>query len=101
MENLILGWYVLAQTGSVLVLTLFGSLQCIGTLIAPLIGMAGDRIGHRAVLCAMPAWYTVLSFTLMGLAFGGVLGPAHVIIIAAVSGSLVCRTSPCAMPWSP
>jgi MFS family permease len=86
MENLILGWYVLAQTGSVLILTLFGSLQYFGTLIAPLIGMVGDRIGHRIVLCAMRAWYAALAFTLMGLALGGVLRPAYVIMIAALSG---------------
>lgn len=86
MENLILGWYVLAQTGSVLILTLFGSLQYIGTLIAPLIGMAGDRIGHRTVLCAMRAWYAALAFALMTLAFAGVLRPEYVIIIAALSG---------------
>jgi MFS family permease len=86
MENLILGWYVLAQTGSVLFLTLFGSLQYIGTLIAPLIGMAGDRIGHRIVLCMMRAWYAALSLALMTLAFAGVLRPEFVIIIAALSG---------------
>src|SRR4051812_36140954 len=40
MENLILGWYVLVQTGSVLLLTLFGSLQYFGTLVAPVFGMA-------------------------------------------------------------
>ena len=55
METLILGWYILAETGSVLLLTLFGSLQYFGTLVAPVFGMAGDRIGHRAVLCAMRA----------------------------------------------
>lgn len=86
MENLILGWYVLAQTGSVLVLTLFGSLQYFGTLIAPLIGMAGDRMGHRIVLCAMRAWYAALAIALMALAFAGVLRPEFVIIIAALSG---------------
>src|SRR3984885_12795058 len=53
MENLILGWYVLVETGSVLLLTLFGSLQYFGTLVAPVLGMAGDRGGHRAVLCTM------------------------------------------------
>jgi hypothetical protein len=42
MENLILGWYVLVETGSVLLLTLFGSLQYFGTLVAPVFGMAGD-----------------------------------------------------------
>ena len=95
MENLILGWYVLAQTGSVLLLTLFGSLQYVGTLIAPLIGMAGDRIGHRTVLCAMRAYYAVLALSLMTLAFAGVLRPEFVIIIAALSG--LARMSDLAM----
>ena len=40
METLILGWYVLVETGSVLLLTLFASLTYIGTLIAPMFGMA-------------------------------------------------------------
>ncbi|HEY7578265.1 MAG TPA: MFS transporter [Acetobacteraceae bacterium] len=86
MENLILGWYILAETGSVLLLTLFGSLQYFGTLIAPMLGMAGDRIGHRAVLCLMRASYTVLALSLMALAFAGVLRPVHVFVIAMVAG---------------
>ena len=53
MEAIILGWYVLVETRSVLLLTAFASLQFIGTLIAPLFGVMGDRIGHRNVLCAM------------------------------------------------
>ena len=53
METIILGWYVLVETGSVLLLTLFASLQYIGTLIAPMFGVMGDRVGQRNVLCAM------------------------------------------------
>jgi MFS family permease len=86
MENLILGWYILAETGSVLLLTLFGSLQYFGTLIAPMFGMAGDRIGHRIVLCSMRAIYTVLALAVMVLAFTDTLRPAHVFIIAVVAG---------------
>jgi MFS family permease len=86
MENLILGWYILAETGSVLLLTLFGSLQYFGTLIAPMLGMAGDRIGHRSVLCLMRASYTVLALLLMALAFAGVLRPVHVFVIAMATG---------------
>ena len=55
MENLVLGWYILVETGSVLLLTVFWALQYFGTLLAPMIGMAGDRLGHRPVLCAMRA----------------------------------------------
>jgi len=52
METIILGWYVLVETGSVLWLTVFGASQFLGTLIAPLYGVAGDRIGHKSLLLA-------------------------------------------------
>ena len=42
-----LGWYIMVETGSVLLLTVLASLQYVGTLIAPVLGMVGDRIGHR------------------------------------------------------
>ena len=45
METLILGWYVLVETGSVVLLTLFGSLMYVGTLVSPVVGMLGDRLG--------------------------------------------------------
>ena len=86
MENVILGWYILVQTGSVLLLTVFGSLQYFGTLIAPLVGVAGDRIGHRTVLCGMRAIYATLATTLMLLALTGTLRPLYVFIIVTLSG---------------
>ena len=95
MENVILGWYVLVETGSVVLLTAFASIQYLGTLFAPVIGMVGDRIGHRTVLCAMRACYAVLAATLMSLAFSGRLGAAAVFIIAALSGMI--RSSDLAM----
>src|SRR5690606_35219245 len=49
MEMLILGWYVLVETGSVLLLSLYASLLYLGTLVAPMIGVVGDRFGHRTV----------------------------------------------------
>src|ERR1700690_2563869 len=55
METLILGWYVLSETGSVVLLTVFASLNYTGTLIAPMLGVAGDRIGHRDLLAMMRA----------------------------------------------
>jgi predicted MFS family arabinose efflux permease len=86
MENLILGWYVLVETGSVLLLTLFGSLQYFGTLVAPVFGMAGDRLGHRNVLCAMRIGYATLAGVLMAFAFTGTLRPVHVFVIAGIAG---------------
>ncbi len=59
MEGIILSWYVIVETGSVLLLTLYGSLQYAGTLLSPLFGVLGDRIGHRNLLCIMRAGYCV------------------------------------------
>jgi predicted MFS family arabinose efflux permease len=86
METLILGWYVLAETDSVLLLTLFGALQFTGTLVAPVFGVAGDRIGHRNLLCGMRVFYSILSFTLMGVALTGTPGPVIVLAMTALMG---------------
>ncbi len=98
METLILGWYVMVQTGSVLLLTVFGSLQFLGTLAAPMFGVLGDRLGSRDVLCVMRATFAVLAAILMLLALAGELAPAFVFLIAAVGGlvrpnDLVMRNS--------
>ena len=86
MENLILGWYVLVETRSVTMLTLFASLQYLGTLIAPLFGVAGDRVGHRNLLSAMRGVYAGCATSLMILAYTGLLSPIWVMGIAAVMG---------------
>jgi predicted MFS family arabinose efflux permease len=86
METLILGWYVLVETRSVLLLTVFASLSYVGTLIAPMFGVAGDRIGHRDLLAMMRATYAVLAATLMTLALTGHLSPLYVMIIVAIMG---------------
>lgn len=86
METIILGWYVLVETKSVLMLTLFASLQYVGTLVAPLFGVIGDRLGHRNMLCAMRATYATLATTLMTLAFTSWLQPLHVFVIATIMG---------------
>jgi predicted MFS family arabinose efflux permease len=61
MEGVILGWFVLVSTGSVLALAIFGSLQFLGTLISPFFGLAGDRIGNRNLICMMRAAYIVIA----------------------------------------
>jgi MFS family permease len=86
METLILGWYVLVETRSVLMLTIYASLQYVGTLFAPMFGVAGDRMGNRNVLCAMRAVYATLATALTTFIFLGVLTPAHVLVIAALMG---------------
>ncbi|MBT6312318.1 MAG: arabinose ABC transporter permease, partial [Alphaproteobacteria bacterium] len=51
MELLILNWYVLLETESVVLLSLFAGLQYLGSLIAPGVGALADRVGRRRVLC--------------------------------------------------
>jgi predicted MFS family arabinose efflux permease len=86
METLILGWFVMVHTGSVLLLTAFGSLQFLGTLAAPMFGVLGDRVGVRTMLCAMRAIYATLAATLMTLAFADAMTPIAVLTIASLAG---------------
>jgi MFS family permease len=85
-ENLVLGWYILTETGSVLLLTLFASLNYAGTLIAPVLGMIGDRVGHRDLLAVMRFAYTALASTIMTLALTGHLTPLNVMIVVSIMG---------------
>jgi predicted MFS family arabinose efflux permease len=86
METVILGWYVMVNTGSILWLTAFGSVQFLGTLAAPMFGVLGDRLGGRSMLCAMRIVYSILAAGLMLLAFTGRLSPVWVLAIATVAG---------------
>jgi MFS family permease len=98
MENLILSWYILIETGSVLMLTLFASLQYIGTLFAPMFGVIGDRIGHKRLLCAMRAFYVTMAAGLLMLALTKLLAPLHVFVIATLMG--IVRPSDLVMRYS-
>ena len=61
MEMLVLGWYVLVTWDSVILLTTFGALGFLGTLVSPVFGMLGDRLGRRTMLCFMRAYYAALA----------------------------------------
>jgi predicted MFS family arabinose efflux permease len=86
MEALILGWYVLIATGSVVWLSVFAASQFTGTLISPMFGVMGDRIGQRRVLFAMRVTYATLAAALATLDLTGLLHPVPVFIIAGLSG---------------
>ena len=86
MEGVILGWFVLVSTGSVLALAIFGSLQFLGTLISPLFGMAGDRVGNRKVLCVMRATYLAVATALAALFLSGQAAPWSVFVLATIMG---------------
>ena len=86
MEILLLGWYVIVETQSVLSLTLFASLQWLGTLLAPYLGALGDRLSRRTLLCSLRFIYLVLSLVLMTLALTQSLEPTHVYLVSLLAG---------------
>lgn len=105
MEVLILGWYVLIETGSVQLLVLFGALQYVGALLSPVFGVAGDRIGYRRLLYWSRALYALQAALIGLLAALQLLSPTYVLMIAAVAGlirpsdlmlrnSLIAQTMP-------
>lgn len=86
METLVLGWYIFTETGSVVLLTIFASLLFIGTLLAPMFGVAADRIGHRNLLCMMRATYALLALIMTGAIFAQLLRPEIALGIAFLAG---------------
>ena len=68
MENILLAWFILVKTQSVVMLTLFGALTYLGTLMAPVLGVTGQRIGNKKTYCALRAGYTVTALVTMTLA---------------------------------
>lgn len=86
MEILILGWFILVETQSVILLAMFGSLQFLGTLVSPIFGVMGDRYGRRAMLCSMRAFYAFLALVLMVLGLTDSLTPTLVFAIALLTG---------------
>ena len=86
METLILGWYVLVESGSVVLLTVFGALQLVGTLVSPVLGVLGDRLGLRNVLAGMRVCYAVFASLILFLALTRQISPTLVLMVAAMSG---------------
>ncbi len=86
MEGVILGWFVLVSTGSVLALAVFGSLQFLGTLISPIFGMAGDRIGNRNLLCLMRLAYIAVAMMLAALFLLDQATPVSVFVLSIAIG---------------
>jgi len=86
METLVLGWYILVETGSVLLLTMFGALLFFGTLLSPMLGVIADRIGQRRLICILRTLYVVLSSVVGLVILTGNLTPEVVLAIAFLSG---------------
>jgi MFS family permease len=67
-------------------LTVFGALMFVGTLLSPLLGTLGDRVGLRRVLAGMRACYALLAGAIGVLVISGNLGPQAVLVVAFLVG---------------
>ena len=88
MEILVLGWYVLVESGSVMMLVLYGALQYFGSVFSPMFGVAGDRLGYRRLFLLTRGLYAALATLVVVLAFLSLLTPYLVIAVAAVVGMI-------------
>ena len=79
MESIVLGWFILVESGSVMMLVVFGSLQYLGSLVSPLFGVVGDRLGYRRMLYWSRALYAALAASFMLLAWLQALTPLIVL----------------------
>ena len=86
METLILGWYILVESGSVMLLVVFGALQFFGALVSPFFGVVGDRFGYRRMLWITRAIYASLAATLLTLSWLDAINPLIVLVIAGIVG---------------
>jgi MFS family permease len=86
METLLLGWYVLVDTGSPFLVGLVGALRFGGTLLGPFYGVVADRMDRRTLLMALRLAQAAQAATLAALALSGQLQPWHAFAISAAGG---------------
>ena len=77
---------MLLATDSVEYLVAFAALTWIGALFSPLFGVAGDRLGVRALLCWTRAAYALIAAALTALTLTGTLQPWHAFVLFGASG---------------
>ncbi len=86
METLILGWYVLVETGSPLLVGVLGALRFGGTLLSPFYGVIADRVDRRAMLISIRFVFCIAAAGIMSLGLAGVLEAWHVLSLSSVTG---------------
>jgi MFS family permease len=86
METLVLGWYIIAETGDAFQTGLIGALRFGGTLLAPFYGVMADRVNRRNMLVGMRLVFAAQSAVMMALALTGVIQPWHAFVLAFLAG---------------
>ncbi len=95
MQSVAQGWLVLRLSNSAFLLGLVGFVGSIPTLLlAPLAGVAADRLDRRRLLLATQATQMACAFTLAGAVYGGFVSVALVAGVAIVNGVANALTTP-------
>lgn len=87
-EMIIYLWYVYAQTRSPFYLSLLAALPYLGTLGSPMVGLLGDRLGHKRILVTVRLLCFALSCILTLALLAGYLSPMLVIAVFCLAGLL-------------
>ena len=95
MQSVAQGWLVLRLSNSAFLLGLVGFAGSIPTLLlAPLAGVAADRLDRRRLLLATQATQMACAFTLAAAVYGGFASVALVAGVAVVNGVANALTTP-------
>ena len=87
MEIVVLGWFVLQKTDSPFYLGLLGACRFVGTIAAPLSGVAADRLNRRNLLVGLHGIYLLAAGGMVVLALGEWVEPWHALVAATLGGS--------------
>ena len=85
MENLVLAWFILSETGSPLQVGLIGATRFGGTLLAPLFGAVVDRFDRRKVQIIARSLSALLAAVLMTLVLTDLFVTWHAFVIVGLS----------------
>ena len=87
-EFLVLGWFILVESGSPFFVGLMGSLRYIGTLLAPLYGLIGDRYNRSRILLVIRVSFSTIAIVVLVLSLVGSVQIWHIFVAMTLSGSL-------------
>ena len=86
MQLLVLSWFVVTETGSPLLLGLFGALRFSGTLFGAAYGVVADRSNRRRLLVGGRLAICTLSTAILLLVLADRLEPWHVFVLVGFGG---------------
>ena len=86
MEFVVLGWFVLLETNSPLLLGLYGALRFTGTLFSPLYGIVVDRYDRKVILRVVRTGFVANALLILFLSLTNSLQVWHVFILVGVGG---------------